>query len=331
MYEDISVPIEGTGDSGAAVALAIDLARQHGGTIELIAVHQLPSQKAEVEAARTRVESTGLAATVTVLEGKVAEALTDYVAASGADLVVMTPRAGRLERLLLGSVTSEVVRHGGKPVLILPPGIRTAESSLNIRRILVGLDGSPFADQIIPHAQRLAQRVQGQIILLTVLEPMMAAVAKAGVGEPMLGLGAPLDTLTSDEESVSRALTQLDQRAAPLRATGLDVVTDVVLGANVGRTIVDYVSRKAIDLVAMSTNGRGGLKRLVMGSVAREIIDASNAMLLVIRPVSPVIADLPSPQAADWRDRVDEVGRESFPASDPPSWSTLISRAPRKK
>lgn len=308
MYKHISVPVDGTGDSSAAVACAIDLAPQDGGTIELVAVHHFARQQAEVEAARTRVESAGHSATVTVLQGKVADALTDHIAGSGADLVVMTPSSGRIERLLLGSVTSEVVRHGGKPILMLPPPVRDNDVPPRIRHILVTLDGSTFADQILPHAERLAQRVHARITLLTVVQPMIATVATAG--------------------------ESLEARASLLRARGIDVSTDVVLSTSPGRAIVDYVAAKAIDLVAMSTNGRGGLERLVIGSVANQVLHASNAMMLVIRPVAAVIGDVAVTRPASPArpaDRVDDAGRESFPASDPPSWSTMISRAPDEK
>jgi nucleotide-binding universal stress UspA family protein len=333
MYRNIVVPIEGTGDSGAAVDLAIELAGPGGGTIELVAVHALPSQKAEIETARARIESSGLSATATVLSGKAADALTDHVMASLADVVIMTPASGLLERLLLGSVTNEVVRRGGKPILMVPPALRGGEPMTRMRRMLVTLDGSEYADQVIPHAERLAQTVRGQMTLLTVVEPMMATVAKAGFGEPMLGLAAPVDALATDAEAVARARKALDRRAAELRARGIDVVTEVVLGANAARAIVEYVSAHAVDLVAISTYGRGGLKQLVMGSVAHEVFHKSNALMLVLRPHGRMdsrgnAASATARGRADRADRVDQAGRESFPASDPPSWSTMISRAP---
>jgi nucleotide-binding universal stress UspA family protein len=169
MHRYIAVPIEGTGHSGPAVDLAIDLARRGGGTVELVAVHELPGQKLELEAARSRVEAAGLVASVTVLQGKVAEALADYVAASDADLVIMTPRSGPLERLAFGSVTSEVVRRGGKPVLMLPADAAPRSSTATLR-VLVPLDGSELSDQVIPHVERIARRVDAQIILFTVVE-----------------------------------------------------------------------------------------------------------------------------------------------------------------
>jgi hypothetical protein len=71
------------------------------------------------------------------------------------------------------------------------------------------------------------------------------------------------------------------------------------------------------------------MKRVLLGSVARHVLHSSRAMLLVLKPTDAAAhASAASGPGTIRRDLVDEAGRDSCPASDPPSWSTLISRTP---
>ena len=88
----------------------------------------------------------------------------------------------------------------------------------------------------------------------------------------------------SDEE-LAESFNQLLQRAAePLRARQLPVHVEVLVEGQPAHAIVEYATKHDIDLVAMTTHGRGALKRLVVGSVSESVLRATPTPVLMYRP-----------------------------------------------
>ncbi|MFC4359466.1 universal stress protein [Halobium salinum] len=144
MYQDIVVPTDGSGPSERAVAHAIDLATRYDarlhalyvvdvdalGPVDFDASRIVGGLEAEGDAVTDRVvdaaEAAGVRVRKAIVDGSPAEAIVDYVAAEGADLVVMGTHGRRgLDRFLLGSVTERVLRTAPVPVLV----VRVAEST----------------------------------------------------------------------------------------------------------------------------------------------------------------------------------------------------------
>ncbi len=148
-------------------------------------------------------------------------------------------------------------------------------------RILVCLDGSEIAEQIMPYASEQAMRFQSKLVLFqAVPEPVAYSPGIPG-GEPV-----PVQTDTMLEESketFDRAKDYLERMAAPLRERGVQVETVTSLG-KAGETILDYADRNSVDLIAIATHGRSGLGRAVFGSVADHVLRGSGLPILVIRP-----------------------------------------------
>ena len=305
MYRLISVPLDGTAESRHALPMAIHIAKRTGSTIELIHVAFPPIagtelygavmlQERDIEAMRRAaeeqlrateadVERCGVRATpVTITGGLLPKTLADHLHHSKPDLVVMTTHdRNRLEHLLLGSVAESIVRHAGTPVLLL----RTGEGEPDLARppavkhVLIPFDGSAFAESVVPHATKLAKALDADVTLLSVLEPVLAlAVTAAGleggglVNVPDAGDGPSLDT------------ELLERAAQPLRTQGLVVQTTALVDGQPARAIVDYATHHGIDLIAMTTHGRGALKRLVAGSVSEKVVRSWPGAMLMYRP-----------------------------------------------
>ncbi len=156
-----------------------------------------------------------------------------------------------------------------------------------MKSILVPLDGSPLAEQILPYAGALAPLLQAQLHLLEVVpEPAHELVASANL-TAMYGTADSIERehmrqRAELEEAFARAETYLAAQTSQLMEQDLAVQTDIQAGlpANV---IVELARNPRTRLIAMATHGRGGLQRWALGSVADRVAQASPAPVLLVR------------------------------------------------
>lgn len=144
-------------------------------------------------------------------------------------------------------------------------------------RILVCLDGSDFAEQIIPYATIEAKLHQSDIVLLRALSTAGIIVDTASVGY----VSSAIDDQLREDEAIARRY--LEDMAEPLRADGFEVACIVIPGPP-GEAIVEYACREQISLIVMVTHGRGGLGRLMLGSITDHVVKRSGLPILLIKP-----------------------------------------------
>jgi nucleotide-binding universal stress UspA family protein len=232
----------------------------------------------ERQRAAVRAAHPHLAVQAEVLLGDPAEQLLELETARGARLVVMTTR-GRagLERWLRGSVAEKVLRRGAAPVLLMRPWDDPARAPALARpglRILVPLDGSPLAASAVPQASALAAAVRGALVLVTVVRPG----------------NEPAGVVHEGPRATRRAAAQryLDEVAAGTKGRSgcgdVRVSTVVLTADDVAGALVDHAILAEADVIAMSTHGRGGLGRLLYGSVADRVARTATVPVLLARP-----------------------------------------------
>ena len=147
-------------------------------------------------------------------------------------------------------------------------------------RILVPLDGSPLAEEVLPYAKEMGRRFDAEVILLQVVStvpPLWAIEAAPGVapGPDVLARQMQLEAHAA-EEYLRRMATVWDVPGARVR-------WEVKHGVPADE-IVRYAQEHAVSLIAMSTHGRTGLARLVLGSVADQVLRQAGVPVLLIRP-----------------------------------------------
>lgn len=308
MYDSMLVPLDGSPFAEHALPIAQTLASRAQARVELLYVYP-PHSEVALEASpffdeelsdkiktRQRTYLDGIVqklggkiknVQVGIDEGEVAETIKRRVEKSKAKLVVMSTHArGAIGRFFLGSVADELVRTLPVPLLLVRPHEAAVDLSkeVSFRHILLPLDGSPFAEQIIEPAIEMARLMGADITLLRVVQPVPAV-------EPVpIEMGVPpmYHSMVERLDEVQQGLVQqaqayLDNVASRLRNRVAAIQTRVVEAVP-----ADEILRQAlpanVDLIALATHGRRGLSRMVLGSVADKVIRGARVPVLVLRP-----------------------------------------------
>jgi nucleotide-binding universal stress UspA family protein len=142
---------------------------------------------------------------------------------------------------------------------------------------MVPLDGSPLAEAVLEPVTALARLWDAEISLVQVVRPIILT------SDPPL----PFPTGYSDEETRMRreqAQDYVRDIAEHLRESGVKASGVVVIGGSVAHTLLDLARPERVSIVAVATHGLGGLRRLVLGSVADKLVCGADVPVLVVRP-----------------------------------------------
>lgn len=204
-------------------------------------------------------------------EGDAAGVIVDTAAAEAIDLIVMSDQ--RRAGMRLGNVTERVLHSVACPVLLT----RTADP---IRRVLIALDGSPLGERALLPALAVARALGAQVVLLRVSDMLPLNPLEIGLmweWEPVPSDQQAMDALRQAAETYLRD-------AVARHGLGPDEVQTLVLDGAPADRIQAYARLSAIDLIAMSTHGRTGLRRWLYGSVTAKVMHGTDRAMLIVRP-----------------------------------------------
>ena len=291
----VLVGVDGSAPSLHALDWAAAEARVHHLRLKLVCSYALPAftaasldggyaalddtaiqagAKAVLAEAQARAEEQGVASTASVVTGDAAAVLVEMSRTARMAVVGTRGRGGFADRLL-GTVSSALPAHSYCPTVVVPSrpgGVDAAESPRvePVRRIVVGVDGSPASDVALRHAIREARAWGAEL----------TAVAGVPVGSGS-GLLAWLPAAI-DHEAVLRDI-----------AEGLDVVIDRAMadnpGVHVKRHVLDGTGAElltefstATDLIVVGSRGRGGFAGLLLGSTSQAVLHHSACPVMVV-------------------------------------------------
>lgn len=300
-YRTILVPVDGNPFAEHALPLALGIARRSGAQVRVMHVHSPMQstykpdeiyygsslddylrrrQQAYLEGlARRLAKVTSVPVTPVFLEGRdIAHSL--YESASVAtDLVVMaTHGRGPVGRYCFGGVADVLMRRLSVPVLFTrgynAPADLTGDPIM--RQVLIALNGSEFAEKVLDPALALGTLSDAEHTLLQVIP----SITDYSVGYPV---GLERQPLVVKQQAEARSYLRTVARRFPARTSRIR--TRIVLGEqSTAKAILSFAQSNDADVIALATRGRGGLARLLQGSVADQVVRSASVPVLVLRP-----------------------------------------------
>ena len=210
-----------------------------------------------------------------VEKGKAEDVVIEKAAADKNTLIVMAThgRSG-IQRWLLGSVADKVLHGATNHVLLVranDEGKTDGEAAL--KTVIVPLDGSPLAEQVLPYVVELAKKMKLKVVLMRSYA-LPTSVSAEDYGFYSADL---LDHLEAE------ARDYLAGKVNEVKQKGVENVTSVVNTGYGAEEIITLGRHTPEDFIAMSTHGRSGIQRWVLGSVTDRVVRHSGDPVLIIR------------------------------------------------
>lgn len=267
-FTRIVVAHDGLSASDHVLDLTAGLVARSALPVDVVTVFSpgISESATRVETERAVASRLGTPNVVTLASNDVPEAIAEYLV----QLVRPTSRADKQERPLLclashgrgrwsefivGSVSEELVRRVSSPILLAGPEARPITSLST--SLLVCLDGSHASEQILAVARDWVASFGGDLRLIEVVD-----------GD---------DDDRNPKRHLHRALVWL-------HAHGTDAVSEVIVAESAQAGIVEAGRRLGVSAVAMTTHGRGRVRRLEFGSVALDVVREAMRPVLLLNP-----------------------------------------------
>jgi len=303
----IMVPLDGSAFAEQALPLAQFLAKQAEATLHLVHVratnpvayaeeepmidekinsHTQTHEQGYLTSVANQIQQTADQSVKTIhLEGVPGSVLAEYAVDTEIDLIVMTTHGrGGLARAWLGSVADTLARVSSIPVLLLRPQHQNegdpsiAQAVSTPKKILIPLDGSVLAEDVLKPALTLATILSAELRLVRVIPTFETSNFVPDLTKP--------DKDNTAEQRRAETAAYLEHVAEQLRSSGYTVQTRVLHAEQPATAILEEVHAEACDLIALSTHGRSGIKRLIIGSVADKVARAADSPVLLYRPTT---------------------------------------------
>ncbi len=298
MYKRMLVPLDGSELAEVALPYAEVLSVKLGIGIELFRAVTLPvysepfggvynveqelafksGAKEYLAKVGCRLKEKGIDVKPGVICSTAAEGIIDCASKDGVELIVLATHGhSGLTRWALGSTADRVIRGTEKPVvLIRAKGTQEAVTEQGIiQKIVVPLDGSRESEAVIPCVTWLAAGLGAKVILFQALADGYHTITAKGYDYAIY----PEQQIASDKAFAEDYLAMAGKR---FEDEGVTLSYEVRVG-NAAEEIIEFADDLGADMVAMSTHGRSGVSRWVLGSVAEKVLREGNKPLLLVR------------------------------------------------
>lgn len=252
----------------------------HGRFLDQIAEQRRQMVADYLDKVKATFTALGIEVTTTVFDGPAADAIVIEAEKEPDTLVAMTThgRSG-LSRWAMGSVADKVLHATGNPLFLTRANKDGGETPLT--SVLVPLDGSDTAEQVLEHASAVAKGL-GIGVTLVQVTPSTAEYYRYTGQE--FGAYAPAGNYEDFAKSVDQqAAEYLDKTHKKLEAEGISPIEHKIVHGHEAGMIVDLAKDTSGGMIAMATHGRSGVARWVLGSVTDRVVSHAETPVLIIR------------------------------------------------
>jgi nucleotide-binding universal stress UspA family protein len=238
--------------------------------------------KADMDEAAELLSGSDVAVEQLVAEGEPDEAIVAAAARRGVQMIAMASHGrGAVGRAIFGSVADRVARTAPVPVLILRTPDEDVDPSVVVSRIVVPLDGSEIAARALPVASEVAKQLAVPVHVIRAVDAASVLPMAPGV----FGAAPAVDAEVADQiwqEAEAEARSTVTTAVSRLEAEGVDASGAIVDGSPFF-AISEGIEHG--DLLILTSHGRGGVRRWLLGSVAEKLVREADAPVMLVPAV----------------------------------------------
>lgn len=299
MLRTLLVPLDGSPQGEQALPHACRLARQTGAGLVLVraapyghdpgrrpSTLRVTVRDAEtyLQALQRQLMAVDLPVRIEVLHTDPVRAITFTALRQAVDLIVMSTHGYTgLHRLLLGSVAEAVVRHTPRPVFLVRASDQPQLPPVGpFRKVLVPLDGTPFAETALTYLLGMGCHPQEIVLLRALPSPASSVFEDLPPGIPAsVDRDQLQETLSREAAEAESYLAQVARHSLAGYATRIETPV-----GSAGRAIGESAYGEGIECIAMATHARTGFDRVAHGSVATDVLRCAPVPVLLLHGVA---------------------------------------------
>jgi nucleotide-binding universal stress UspA family protein len=296
MYTRLLIPLDGSKTAEATLPYGRTLAGTLKIPVELLSVVDIGALATQVSHGSARYFETIIAESVrnneeylkriaktfpgheircTLEKGKAEEVIIEKAGSDATLTAMATHGRSGINRLLLGSVAEKVLRGSTNPLLLIRASEEAkSEREAALKSVIVPLDGSELAENVLPSVVELAKALKLEVLLLRAY--------------PRFNYTGVEDYNAANYEVIraafrAEAQSYLENKVRELKCKGIEKVSFATPEGSGADEIVALGRRTLDNLIAMCTHGRSGVKRWVLGSVTEKVVRLSGDPVLIVR------------------------------------------------
>jgi nucleotide-binding universal stress UspA family protein len=284
-YRHLVAAIDDTEHARLVAARARELADQIGARLHVfhadLGIHDVdPAVRRSVEELASEFGAEASVVPLSAAPGRPAQLIADEVASRTGSIAALGSRGRHgLAAVILGSTTADYLRNSGRPAIVFGHAAGSAGYT-RIVRVACGLDGSRWAEEMLPEAAGWAAALRVPLWLVRAAEGAPALAGPAGADDWQ----GSEDDLDDGDAVDSPDARYLRDQAARLAAAGVQSTPQVVRDHHPGAALVGWLNAEPGTMTVVATHGRTGLAAVELGGTAGAVVRNATGPVLLRRP-----------------------------------------------